>query len=385
MDKPKRLALLLPCQSTFGRGVVRGVREYCHEHGAWDFWIETTCERTAFQRLRNVLAVWPATGLIAEVWYPDQARAMREFDFPVIEVSGSWQALGLRVQADNDIVGRMAAGHFLERGLKRFAFYGVKGVLHSEQRKEAFARELRKAGFACATNEFRPRRPDVNPLGERTAVGQWLAGLDKPIGLMCDTDFRAREVIFACQQAGIRIPIDVAVVGVGNDDMTCELTGVPISSVDLAPGRIGYLAASLIDRPSRGRKPPRKCVLVEPAGLIVRRSSDILQAENERVAEAVRFIQHHAHESIRVEDVLAAIPISRRALERNFQQLLGRSPREQIFHVHVELAKRLLVDTDWPVAQVAQRSGFTSAPILSDVFLRRVGQRPGEYRRNNAS
>jgi len=310
--------------------------------------------------------------------------ALESLRIPVVDVSGTFESPTIpRVQPDDQAVGRLVAKHFLERGLKHFAFYGLGSVAYSKHRQAGYIDELQRAGFPCSVFNHAPRYTVKAVVANREFLARWLGAMEKPVGLMCCNDFRAGEVAFACQENEIHVPQDMALVGVSNDDMTCELATVPISSVDLAPARIGYIAASVVHGILRGVRPPKAPILIEPAGLVARESSDILATRNENVASAIRFIQQHAHEAIEVEDVLREVPISRRALEINCKAMLGRTPREQITQVHLELAKTILSESDLPLTVIADRSGFSSASALSLVFAKQIGMRPGEYRKRH--
>ncbi len=387
MTRTKRLAVFVVCHTAFGQGVVRGVMRYCKTHGSWEIEVEPEHTPATLARVLEAVEHSDFDGIISEIWYSNQLRALQAVGIPSVEVSGSWDTMNpVRVQSDNEAVGRLAARHLMERGLRNFAYFAVtfraQPVLHVRQRRQAFVSELRRHGHDC--DVFMPTLSLRYVAGASTEQGpliRWLTSLPKPVGLLCPTDFQVKQVILAARQGNIRIPEEVALVGVGNDEFTCEICSVPISSVDLAPLRTGYVAASVIDRMCHGRTPPKRPVLVEPAGVIVRQSSDILTAENPCVTGALRFIQLHAQSPIEVRDVLKEIPISRRALEHNFKALLGRTPSQHIFHVRVEMAKRMLVETGLPLAVVAERCGFTSASIFSAIFRRSMGLRPGEYRR----
>ncbi len=382
MKKSRRLAILATWQTSFGHGVVNGALAYCRAHGHWEQFVEHDYSRLGLFKLGQIIAKWNADALLAEIWNLDQLHAMEQYQIPIVDVSGTWDSPRIyRVQTDDRAVGRMVAKHLRECGLKHFAYYGLPSILYSQLRQAGFVAELKTTGFDCAVRNH-THRGKIGPLvANRKALGKWLAHLERPLGLMCCNDFHAREAIFACQEAGLRIPEDVALVGVGSDDLTCELVGTPISSVDLAPAKLGYEATAVLDRILSGKKPPRRPLLIPPGELRVRQSSDILTVSNPLVAAAIRFIQQHAHQPLLVDDVLREVPISRRALEMNFKALLGRSPQQQVFHAHLDLAKKLLTTTDLPVSTVAERSGFSSASVMSLIFLRATKLRPGQYRR----
>jgi LacI family transcriptional regulator, galactose operon repressor len=177
------------------------------------------------------------------------------------------------------------------------------------------------------------------------------------------------------------MPEQVALAGVDNDDLFCELARPPLSSVAIPAERIGYEAAALLDRLLAGARPPRQPLLLPPVRLVARQSSDVVALDDPNVAAALRVIRTNAHVALRVADIVRKVPISRRALERRFRQALHRGLGDEIRRVHVDRAKDLLAATDLPVAMVAERSGFCGSGHLCVVFRQDTGQTPTAYRR----
>jgi len=175
----------------------------------------------------------------------------------------------------------------------------------------------------------------------------------------------------------------VAVVGVDNDELLCSLSTPPLSSIILNPQRTGYEAAQLLDRLMDGLAVERRGYLIEPLGIAIRQSSDLLAIDDANVARTVRFIRDHACEGIRVKDVLQAIPQSRRVLESRFQKYIGRSPHDEILRIQLERARTLPTDTDLPLSQVAENSGFSHTEYLSVVFKKHFHTPPSQYRKLN--
>src|SRR5262249_52685501 len=189
----------------------------------------------------------------------------------------------------------------------------------------AFAAALAGHGASCAS--YRPGRAPASRrirLTEFTDLKDWLAGLPRPIGLLAWDSGRGRLVAETCADAGIRVPEEVGVLSGYNDDLMCEIATPPLSCVDHSPDRIGYEAAALLARLIAGEPPPARPILIPPAGVIARRSTDALAIEDRAVAAALRFIRASAHEAIGVDDLLDLVPFSRRLLERRFLRALGR-------------------------------------------------------------
>jgi LacI family transcriptional regulator len=183
-----------------------------------------------------------------------------------------------------------------------------------------------------------------------------------------------------CRIAGVAVPEEVAVLGVDDDELLCNLATPPLSSIILNSHRTGYLAATLLEQMLAGQTVAPEIHQVDPLGIHTRQSTDILAINHRDVACAVRFIREHAHDGINVEDVLSAVPLSRRVLERLFEKYLGRTPHEEIVRVKVARIKQLLSDTDQSIADIARAVGFRHVEYLSAAFKRVTGISPIAYR-----
>ena len=214
-------------------------------------------------------------------------------------------------------------------------------------------------------------------------MAAWLADLPKPVGIMACNDDRGREVLEACRAAEVRIPEEAAVIGVDNDELLCELSDPPLSSVTLGAERAGFEAAALLDQLMAGRRKRAGQIVARALGVVARRSTEVVLHDDQEIAAALRFIHDNAGQPIRVYDVVASLGDARRTLEIRFQQVLGRSIHEEIRRARLERAKRLLLETDLPLPKVAKASGFGSPSYLAVVFQKDVGQSPMKYRAQN--
>jgi LacI family transcriptional regulator len=205
--------------------------------------------------------------------------------------------------------------------------------------------------------------------------------MPRPAGVMACNDMRGQHVLDACQRVRLGVPEQVAVIGVDDDVLLCELCDPPLSSVVPNAERIGYEAAALLDRLMAGEKPPREEWRIEPLGVTTRQSSDVLAIDDPNVASAVRYIREHACRGATVPDVLQHVPLSRTILERRFRKYLGRSPQAEIRAVQLKRVQQLLAETDLRLERIAELAGFEHPEYMSVVFKRQTGQTPGEYRR----
>jgi len=212
-------------------------------------------------------------------------------------------------------------------------------------------------------------------------MANWLARLPKPIGIMACYDIRAQQLLDLCRELDIAVPEQVAVIGVDNDRLLCDLASPPLSSVIPNAHRSGYEAASLLDSLMQGVNVPAVAHLIKPLGVEARQSTNILAIDDPDVAKALRFIREHANEGINVSDVLRNVPISRRVLEHRFRQCLGRSPHEEILRLKVQRIRQLLQESDLSLQEIALQTGFEHVEYLSTVFKRETGSSPRAFRK----
>jgi LacI family transcriptional regulator len=379
MQRSIRIGLVFSYSYSFDRNVARGIRIYAETRPHWLFTSVVPDE----QPLRTLGALQP-DGLIAAVNSEALARAFRSWTRPCVNVSDVLPEPPLpRVSEDNLAIGRLAAGHFLERGFRHFGFVGHSDWLYSTQREAGFRQALSDAGYPVASYHD-PALQSFDPSGQHWPLDQrihrWLRSLPKPVGILALCDLWGMQLTEACQQADLRVPEDVALLGVDNDDLHCELARPTLSSVLVPAQQIGQEAAALLDRLLAGAKPPRRPIYLPPPGLVARRSSDALPIDDPDVVTAVRFIRGRGHLPLCVEDVLKEVPVGRRSLERRFRKALGRGLGEEIRRVHLERAQRLLAETDLPTKAVAEQAGFADYRHMALVFRQQFGLSPTAYR-----
>jgi LacI family transcriptional regulator len=177
------------------------------------------------------------------------------------------------------------------------------------------------------------------------------------------------------------VPEDLALIGVDDDAMECELTTPPLSSVAVPWHAMGQSAARLLHSALIGASVAGKRVVIPPLDVVARRSSDVLAIDDPLVASAVAWIHEHASRRLTVPAVARACQTTRQRLERRFRAALGRTIMQEVRRARVELARRLLTTTALALPEIAKQCGFTNAALLSVAFRREVGVPPGVYRR----
>ncbi|MGD0697818.1 MAG: DNA-binding transcriptional regulator [Terriglobia bacterium] len=341
------------------------------------------------------MASWKGTGAIARVRTPEMAKWVRSTRLPLVVSSllepPSFSPDGRygEIRTDSEAIACMGAKHLLDAGLKYFAFCGLATVRWSAARERMFTEMVAEAGYKCSTLRIgsanwmqRPNWMESWEL-ERPILARWLRALPKPVGLMAANDVCGREVLQVCTAERIQVPDEVAVVGVDNDEMMCELSIPPLSSVALDMVKAGYESARLLDALMRGQRVAERVVLVEPTHVVHRRSSDVIVREDEAIGGALRYIREHARHPVSVSEVAEALGISRRALERRFLAALGRTILDEITRCHLARARQLLVETDLPCYQIADEAGFGSPKSFNRTFAKKERMTPLRFRQRS--
>jgi LacI family transcriptional regulator len=285
----------------------------------------------------------------------------------------------------------MAVDHFLDRGFRHLAYCGLPGIDFSDRRSAEFAAYA--ASREASLSVFQPRRSgrSAHTLGQElrgsldhAELARWLAQLPRPVGVMACNDARGRQVLDACADRGLRVPEEVAVLGVDNDEVLCELADPPLSSIEPDVYSIGYRAAAMLAEMMEAGRRGGPAVEVPPRGVVIRRSTDILAVGDPIVAEAIHLIRENANTHFNVEDLLDRLTVSRATLERRFAASLGRSPKQEILQTRLARVRQLLIDTDYPLSRIATMTGFKTASHLGVAWKSHFSTPPGRVRGGSA-
>lgn len=383
---PPRIALIADIGGSYVRGLIQGITAYGRDFGPWSYSLHHNPLDIDIPRRLRAEGV---DGVLARIHRPEVGRALARLGVPVVDLLEEVPIRGIpQIVVDDSEVVRLALEHLIERGLRAVAYLGLRSVRYSDIRRRHLVEQCRArasglqaaptGGNACPLTLLIDDRATRRP--HERAIGDWIETLPRPIGLVCCNDVWAGKAASACRNRDIAVPDQIAIVGVDDDPVVCQLSATPLTSVDPNTFQIGYQAARLLhDMLTGGPKPPRLNV-VAPAGVVTRRSTDVLAFPDHEVARLVRYVRDHACGGLTVARMARALGTSRRTLERAFARHLGHSPSDEIRHVRLMRVRQLLGDTDAGLDTIARLAGFSYTESMRRAFKAEFGMSPKVYR-----
>ena len=355
-----------------------GIARYARQHG----WQLTILDRIARQPRG-----WIGDGVLVTLRdNPDTVafvKSLRRRKIPVVDLTFNHPEMRLpRVSGDHAAMGRLAREHFEERNFHNFAWFSTNWLnIH----------RLRYDGFSNPSNLSNPKRwvfseeAPSERLDDFAWFNRWLGmklrDAPKPLALLAYDDADAARALGACLAAGLSVPDDVAILGIGGDRLICENQSVPISSIEHDQGRTGYEGAELLDRLMNGETPPTKPILIPPRGITVRASTDFIASASPIVRKALEFIKANISRPIGLDQVSTEIGTSRATLARLFDSEFGHTVGKEILRQRMDLAKKLMTDDALSISEIAYRTGFCNPAYFTNTFRRETGLTPRAWRK----
>lgn len=364
----------VPLSVGHGRTILEGVSEYARNRKDW--WITVLNEEATVEVVANA----QPSGVIAFTFTREIEDGLRAIGVPVVSVANIVEHSGLPAVYFDDLeAGRLAAEHLMTCGLRHYAFIGDNNPVNGRLRLEGYRAALAQAGHSVAVLECANNFGGWIPFNPEHIIRQ-LAALPKPCGVFAPWDLIAYHVARVCEHASIRVPEEVAIIGVDNDPLLCNVSRPPLTSVRIPAFEIGFRAAEMLDNLMAGGAPPSMPVVLAPLPPVVRQSTEVIAVPDEKVAMALRYVREHAHESVGVTQMWEALDVDRKEMEARFRKFLGRSAGQEFTRVRVERAKQLVLDTNYTTEELARACGFATASYLISVFRKHVGVTPQAYR-----
>ena len=373
----KKIILLVETSREFGRQLIRGIARYSRIKGHWSFYREPSGLKSSIPGLTT----WHADGIIMR--NSQIKKELLDLNLPTILVLHDTNRPGYlpAVVTDSKVIAKMASEHLISKGLKNFAFCGFDTFEWSNSRKLHFKNFIEEAGYKIHLYEQSARKKIPNWKNEQAQVLNWVQSLPKPIGIMTCNDDRGQHILEVCKLSGLKVPEDVAVIGVDNDPMVCELGDPPLTSIALDTEPAGYETAQLLDALMSGEKMCGQEILVTATHLVQRQSTDLLAVNDEEVAKALRFIKHNAKNKLLVSDVVKNTFLNRRSLELRFRKTIHRSIQQQIRSVRVEWISKLLLETELPISEIIALFNFSDIEHISRYFKKEKGMGLKQFRK----
>ncbi len=376
-----KVLLLIDYSSEFSRRLLRGLIQYSKEHGPWIFYRLPSYYKTLYGKegIIRWAKEWKADAIIAR-WDHEGTNLLATLNIPIIlQNYRSRSPYFSNLTGDYIGTGEMAARFFIKRRYRNFAFYGNRGVVWSRERAEGFRREVEKTGGNYYYFE------SENMSGEQWSsshiqLDEWLFSLPKPVGLFACDDSFALQVSEICKINNIRIPQEIALLGVDNDELICNLSDPPISSIELDVERGGYEAGRLIKQLIGKEREKPFDIIIRPTRFELRHSTEKYNIGNEYISKVVDYIETHFNTEVDIDSLTRLVPLSRRNLEMKFKNEMGTSIYQFILQCRIERFADLLQTTDRPLFDLALESGFNDCKNISRIFKKIKGYTPAEYR-----
>ncbi len=376
MENSKKIALLIETSTSYGRELIRGITRYANLNTSWIFFNEP---RGIMDKLPRLFK-WKPDGIIMRDT-PENMKLLK-LNIPII-VSIRYEKVveGVpNILSDSNEIGKIAVEYFRNKGFTQFAFCGFEDMPWSKEREQAFEKAVLPNEFLSI---YKSKKLKHDYDQEMEWLVQWLKSLPKPIALLACNDIKGSNIIEACKSAQIKIPQEIAVLGVNNDDMVCEITSPPLSSISLDIMNAGYEAGKTLDRMIKKRNEinenTRK-ILISPKEIITRTSTDIFAINDPIIASSLHYISENIKNAIQVSDVAKYVGTNRRNLERRFKRFLGRSVYEEIKRAKIDAISKVLLETNLSISEIAFNMGFHDDHHIARYFKSYKGVSPLKFR-----
>lgn len=378
-----RLLFITDFTEQFAYRLLRGIINYA---GSGDSWV--VCRMPpAFKQKLGVQGVvdwalkWKADLVIGQFDPDDDVSLFKKNGIVVLAQDYKSKFKDIpNITADYDATGRLAADHFLSRGFRNFAFFGYKGVCWSDERLDGFRARIEEAGFGNSISVYDEQRLDSLWYYESAGVGDWLKNLPKPVAVMACDDNQGSLLLQACNSYGIRIPDEVAVIGVDNDEVIDNLSSPTLSSIDVNIERGGYETAEMAVRMMEDPSYEGEDIVLKPITIITRMSTSVFATKDKEVVRALQFISKNLDSKILVPDILKEVPLSRRLLETRFKKETGFTIYNYISHLRIERFAELLLQTNYSVTEIVTMMDEPDTKSICRRFKAIKGCTPTEYR-----
>lgn len=374
MDTTKRIAIHHPPGIAIWDDILRGIFRFARPDFQWRI-------ATNFERDLKFIQSWKPEGIIAQCTDAETADFLKRLNVPVVNVARERVEITFpSLQIDDFAVGEMAARYFLDRGFQSLACYTLTDRAFMETRLAGFREVAASNGIEVSVFESKKHSNNQMIEAPSESLQHWLRGLPDKTAILATTDALGVVLVSACRYILRSVPEELAILGVSNNELFCNLEYPPLSSIRIPGEYLGFEAARRLNELLQGSDDGTKIRRLQPIDVASRQSTDIYCIEDDAVAAALTFIKEHFGEPINVGTISKASQVSRSSLERRFRKLLGRSILDELTSQRLKAAKKLLFSSDLSLKEISQQTGFTNSRQFSATFKKHVGEQPNSFR-----
>lgn len=377
-----KILLLTDFSSGYSRNLLKGIVRYSKEVGNWSFQRMPLYYRMLYGENGVVewAKKWQADAIIAQLTDVN-IELLNDLNIPIIVQNYRDRNKAVsNLTGDYFNTGVMAAKFFLNRGYRNFAFYGFKGAIWSRERADGYSHEIEKQGYKLAVLE-NDNKDKEEWSYNHTVLGNWLQSLPKPVALFACDDHFALQISETCNVYNINVPDDIAILGVDNDDLLCNISDPPLSSIVLDVENGGYNAGKLLHQLITKEITEPFNIVVNPLIIERRKSTEKYAVSDKNIRTILNYIEKNYANHLSVEELVKQVPLSRRVLEKKFKEETGESLYQYIQNYRIDQFTRLLITTDYSLFEAALQSGFENYKNVSRVFRKYKSLSPAEYRK----
>lgn len=377
-----KILLLTDFSSGYSRNLLKGIVRYSKEVGNWSFQRMPLYYRMLYGENGVVewAKKWQADAIIAQL-SDVNIELLNDLNIPIIVQNYRDRNKAVsNLTGDYFNTGVMAAKFFLNRGYRNFAFYGFKGAIWSRERADGYSHEIEKQGYKLAVLE-NDNKDREEWSYNHTVLGNWLQSLPKPVALFACDDHFALQISETCNVYNINVPDDIAILGVDNDDLLCNISDPPLSSIVLDVENGGYNAGKLLHQLITKEITEPFNIVVNPLIIERRKSTEKYAVSDKNIRTILNYIEKNYANHLSVEELVKQVPLSRRVLEKKFKEETGESLYQYIQNYRIDQFTRLLITTDYSLFEAALQSGFENYKNVSRIFRKYKSLSPAEYRK----
>lgn len=378
-----KILLLTDFSSGYGRSLLEGVVRYAREAGPWVFYRMPLYYRELHgdEGVVRWAEEWGADAIIAQLTDVD-LNVLNRLDIPIVVQNYKERCHGLsNLTGDYYGTGVMAAEFFIRKGYKAFAYYGFTDTVWMRERGEGFRDAVAEKGYPVYSFDDGRQSSGGQWNFDAERVSRWLLDLPKPIALFACDDYYALQITEVCKMYNIDIPGDIAVLGVDNDNLLCNISDPALSSIELDVENGGYEVGKLLHQFIEKKITAPADVIIKPVRIVSRGSTERFAVSDKYIGQVLAYIDENYCNPLSVDDLIRIIPYSRRVLEKKFKSETGMSVYQYIQQQRIEKFAALLITTDLPLTEAAAGAGFPDYKNVSRIFVKMKEMTPLQYRK----